>query len=168
MALLRFQYSAAMLAFLVGLCLVASRARADEVDDLLAGRPVAVESVTIDPMTIDLVADETPLNTFTSSRVATSLTPSSPNPSNNEVATADERGLETQGLETRGPATSPAWSMSIGNTADHGLGRTAEHVEVPGFDMSQVSIVPEPSAIALGVLALIYFLLFFRRHHWVA
>ena len=163
MALVRFQYSAAMMAALVGLCLGASRAGADEVDDLLAGRPVSIDSTAIysaaaESLTIDLVGEEKPSTTFTSSLEVTSVASSSPNSPNHKVAAADVQGSEA----------SHVWNMSIGSTADHGLGRAAEQVEVPGFAISQVSIVPEPSAIALGVLAMIYFLLFFRRHHWVA
>lgn len=109
--------------------LVATAAvQADEVDDLLAGKPVAI-----------------PQSDLSSDPFAA--------PSLQERTVSPTLGAEWHATIEQAPA--PASRPVAGSTQP-----SREAVPAAG-----VNLVPEPSAIALGLAAILYFLVFFRRRH---
>lgn len=99
----------------------------DEVDDLLAGKPVSGGQVDAPPAD---AFDSSPLNDMIAS------------PIDSPTLTV-EAGWDTLPKAEADAAPKPARDESM--------------------PTSDVSLVPEPSAIVLGVAAILYFLVFFRR-----
>lgn len=125
-------------ALLCGLLLVAAQAQADEVDDLLAGKPVV--------LTQD---QETP--------VRPSELPALEEPLVQQAAAVESLPLAEETAWDIATGPQPHASLSDNSPAPRQKRESAPSVPV--------SMVPEPSAIALAVLALLYFLIFFRRRH---
>ncbi len=127
-----------MLASLIGAVLAAavgfSQARADKIDDLLAGRSISEDAT--------LSADE---------RVAEPLVPHQ-----SVVADDHHRLVEPTGLEMS--------NLSHGTHEELHVVDESEHRQNSG-PTTTFSVVPEPSAIALAALALVYFFIFFRRRY---
>ena len=118
---------------------------ADRVDDLLAGKPVVIEE-----QTVVGEGDES----------AVAETASSEDAATNGAAV--KRPLPKGTLSEKSWEVTLAEPSHVGITPDQATsaakGRTAAP---PGM----ISVVPEPSAIALAAAALVYFLLFFRRRY---
>ncbi len=109
---------------------------ADQVDDLLAGKPVTI-STTAEPQTGTSDAEVS-------------------------VSTGDRPAV------TPGTLSEDSWPVTLAEPShvgidDDGLAAKSSHgaTAPPGM----ISVVPEPSAIALAVGALVYFLIFFRRRY---
>lgn len=120
------------LTFLCIVLMTPAPAQADEVDDLLAGKPVVTGEAAV------------PVQHF-----------------------------EAPSLQQ--PIVSPLQSATLADEADWDATikqapkrRTSADPPQPARESvppSDISLVPEPSAIALGVAAILYFLIFFRRRH---
>lgn len=112
---------------------------ADEVDDLLAGKPVRI------------VQDPAPV-----------AAQSAPLPETPAVAP-----LETGPLDSPSSTDEAFWDLSLEgqpNAKFAGPSPPPNNERKPA-PATNINLVPEPSAIALAVLALVYFLIFFRRRH---
>jgi hypothetical protein len=106
-----------------------AQAQADEVDDLLAGKPVATDEPA-----------------------------SQPGP----AASLDER---FSAPFEPAPLT-PGTSWEVATTSRTRLSASTDAADQqPPAPSASVTMVPEPQAIALAALALLYFLIFFRRRH---
>jgi hypothetical protein len=110
-------------------------ASADEVDDLLAGKPV-------------LVVPET--------RPAAPL----PAPRFDPPSLSAEQAAA---MHARAP-----WEVTISNPAvEPHVSKPATRRLLPAREADAITMVPEPAAFALAAAALVYFLIFFRRRHFV-
>ncbi len=123
-------------------------ASADQLDDLLAGKPVLIESTASEGRTPE--------------SVATSDSPDEQLAA--EVAHKPELGPRLRTATTRTSAqhdfdmtlVEPSHASALdAHSTGHSVARPA----------MTISMVPEPSAIFLAILALGYFLLFFRRRY---
>jgi hypothetical protein len=115
---------------IVALGLHTASANADQVDDLLAGKPVKIETEsgeTAPPVVAERV-----------------------------VVPVEEKTLADESWEV--VQVDPAKASLENAEADQKLSR-------PVRPAAAISVVPEPSAIALAALSLVYFLLFFRRRY---
>jgi hypothetical protein len=120
--------NAAVMLLIVGFS--GALATADQVDDLLAGKPVKIEGVSGE-------------------------SESSPTLSDRIVVPVQEKTLAEESWEVTHAEPSHA------SLNDVDPSRAAR----PRGPATTISVVPEPSAIALAALSLVYFLLFFRRRY---
>jgi len=82
--------------------------------------------------------------------------PESPSLEDRVVAPVDSRPLVDQ----------TPWEIPLGHPSGANLSRdSSARVDHRKPAPSEVNLVPEPTAIALAALALLYFLIFFRRRH---
>ena len=120
---------AAVVILTVGI-LSGSLATADQVDDLLAGKPVKIEDV----------ASETDSSASVDDRI---------------VVPVEDKTLADE-----------SWEVAHAEPSHTSLNEAASPRPLqPIGAVPNISVVPEPSAIALAALALVYFLLFFRRRY---
>jgi len=120
------------LLFGVLIAVAARSAQGDEVDDLLADRPVVTQ---------DLAS---PAQLF-------------------ESPALEDRMVSP--LESAALAEGAAWEAAIKQAPNRKSSADSPKPARESQSPSDVSLVPEPSAIALGVGAILYFLIFFRRRH---
>jgi hypothetical protein len=111
---------------------------ADEVDDLLAGKPVRIDQA-----------------------AAPAVAQPGPSPKDRAVVP-----LETFTLESPPPDEQTFWDPAIEGQLKPKFAHDGppQHERKPA-PSTNINLVPEPSAIALAVGALLYFLIFFRRRH---
>ncbi len=115
-------------------------AAADAVDDLLAGKPV-------------IVAEEATASKSTALVNATSASEKMLARFAEERAT-DEDALSHDPLEVK-----------LSQPTIEGLDVAGKDPSAAPMTTAHLSLVPEPSAIALSALSLVYFLIFFRRRY---
>ncbi len=120
-----------------GSALSGSFAAADAVDDLLAGKPVVI------------------------SQSAAGVAPA---PVEDRVL---ERMIERQSGEEESLSQDPL-KVDLTEPSRAGLELTetsAEAMPLTAANITKLTLVPEPSAVALAVASLVYFLIFFRRRY---
>jgi hypothetical protein len=121
---------------------------ADQVDDLLAGRRLEIDAPLTQEPAVNLAASRDP---------NASAVP----PNRSEVP-------PSQGAVPQNALSQKSWELTLADpdqmrqTEIAPQGRNEENRSAP---TGAISLVPEPSAIALAAAALVYFLIFFRRRY---
>jgi hypothetical protein len=134
----------ALTASVVFLSVILESVYADQVDDLLAGRPVKIAAQ-------EPVADQSATN-------APASTGDQTEPSDQHDAVSPD-SLSEKPWELTLVAPDQVGQVAVTPQAGNAANRPA--TAPPGA----ISLVPEPSTIALATAALVYFLIFFRRRY---
>ncbi len=140
---MRITCVAALIASLALLSVGFQSVYADQVDDLLAGKPV--QAVAQEPATNPAATDPT-------------------------VVGHEDALNPTEQSVPRGSLSEPSWELTLAapdRAGEVSISSQAgdEANRPPAAPAGAISLVPEPSAIALAAAALVYFLIFFRRRY---